>query len=211
MLFPPGGLPRRWDIDAAGTTSMGHRCGDPPGPNNIDGPWMRFLGSEAGPVGLAGEAGALCLGVYGGKVPPPPGARRQVAANARNAGISRRDRPAARPLPGLARQPFLASAPAFRVFPASGAFRRSGRRHRGHPGAVKTTPKCPRCAGKTVPDPPHCTRNAPMGHRCCSPRPRGPASPRAARPRPARPGPAGRARPQVSPRCRCGAWGRVFG
>ncbi len=27
-----------------------------------------------------------------------------------------------------------------------------------------TTPKCPRCSGKTVPDPPHSTRNAPMGH-----------------------------------------------
>ena len=58
-------------------------------------------------------------------------------------------------------------SPVFSVFPVFGAFRHCGRGHRGHPAVVKTTPKCPRCSGKTVRDPPHSTRNAPMAHRCC--------------------------------------------
>ncbi len=90
---------------AAGTTSVGHGCGCLAWLSSIDGPWVRFRGSEAGLVGLAGEAGALCHGFYGGKVPLPRGAGRRDAPNARNAGISGRDRPATRLLPDHAEEP----------------------------------------------------------------------------------------------------------
>ena len=52
------------------------------------GPWVRFRGSEAGPVGLAGEAGALCHGFYVGKVPPPSGAGRRATPNCPVSGNS---------------------------------------------------------------------------------------------------------------------------
>ncbi len=247
---------------------------------------------QDGPVGLAGEAGALCHGFYVGKVPPPSVAGRRAAPNARNAGISGRDRAGTRPLPdhaeeptrsefwsaprsgraGLVLQPFPASAgrwvgwsfwlcwlrpegscrggapagspmivesptgmpsedstkaglPILQVPAAdryavnarfaaagSGAVSRCERRlpgftafagptypspeigltrcsqppcrsrhfwHPGQPavpavgtgghfGAVETTPKCPRCSGKTVRHPPHSSGNPPMSHQCRS-------------------------------------------
>ncbi len=77
-----------------------------------------------------------------------------------------------RGLGGLVLQPFHASAsppfPAFPDFRISRAARHPGRGHRGHFAAVKTTPKCPRCSGKTVRHPPHSSGNAPMAHRCCA-------------------------------------------
>ncbi len=84
---------------------MGHCCGCPVRLSSINVPWVRFRGSEAGLVGLAGEAGALCHGFYGGKVPLPRGAGRRPAPNAQNAGISGRDRPATRLLPDHAEEP----------------------------------------------------------------------------------------------------------
>ena len=38
MLLRPGGQPQPWDIDAAATTSMGHRCGCAARLSSIDGP-----------------------------------------------------------------------------------------------------------------------------------------------------------------------------
>ena len=119
-------------------------------PWHNDGPRVRFRGSEAGPVGLAGEAGALCHGIYVGKVPPPSGAGRRAAPNARNAGISGRDRAGTRPLPDH----------------AEGPTRNSLQRKRTH-GPPMLLPAsvlphlCPIDAAGT----------ASMGHRCRSPGP----------------------------------------
>src|ERR1700761_1459870 len=43
MLFGRATQPQRWAIDAASTTTMGHRCGCPDRPNSIYGPslWLR--------------------------------------------------------------------------------------------------------------------------------------------------------------------------
>ncbi len=63
MLSGGGGQPQRWDIVAAGTTSMGHRCGSPAPLSSIDVPSLRLR------LRLRLRAGARA----GGRVPGVPG------------------------------------------------------------------------------------------------------------------------------------------
>ncbi len=83
MLPAGGGSPHLWAIVAAGTTSMGHRCGCPARRSSIDVPWVRFRGSEfwptsrrgpdgTGPPALPASASTGIPGIPGIQGSPPP-------------------------------------------------------------------------------------------------------------------------------------------
>ncbi len=62
MLLAPGGEPQRWAIDAAATTSIGHRCGCPARLGSIDVPSLRLRPGAGGQVPGGPGAGDLNAG-----------------------------------------------------------------------------------------------------------------------------------------------------